>query len=199
MMQLPVIQNKIYGIRNVKVMLDFDRAGLYQVETKVFNQAVKRNLESFPSDFMFKLIREEWKSIRSQFVTTYSQHTDNEQNTTLRNTIAYRSKTYLPYAFTEHGVSMAAGILKSPVARKMNIAIVRAFIALRKMALHYQEIIEALKELRDRMGGYDTQLNQIYETLENMLDEQVQNKMTLEEWNERQRIGFNTKSENTIK
>ena len=119
-MQLQVIQNKIYEVRDVKVMLDFDLAELYQVETRVFNQAVKRNLESFPKDFMFRLTKKEWETMSSQFVMTYPTK---------------RPKAAIPYALTEHVETMVAGILKSPIARKMNIAIVRAFIALRKFAL----------------------------------------------------------------
>lgn len=174
-MQLQVIQNKIYEIRDVKVMLDFDLAELYQVETRVFNQAVKRNLESFPKDFMFRLTKKEWETMSSQIVMTYPTK---------------RPKTAMPYAFTEHGVTMIAGILKSPIARKMNIAIVRAFIALRKFALQYKDIIIALEEIRERMGGYDAQLNQIYEALENMLDKQVESEMKLEKWQKRDRVGF---------
>lgn len=192
-MQLQVIQNKIYEIRGVKVMLDFDLAAMYEVETKVFNQAVKRNIDSFPDDFMFKLTREEWKNNRSQIVTSYSQEADNQNNKSSKSataTIKHRSKLYLPYAFTEHGVTMLASVLKSPVARKMNIAIVRAFIALRTVAMEYREIIAALEELRDRMGGYDAQLSQIYDALENMLDKKVKEETALEDWKDRDRVGF---------
>ncbi len=95
-------------------MLDFDLAEIYQVETRVLNQAVKRNTARFPKDFMFRLTAKEWKSMSSQIVMTYPLK---------------RPKFALPYAFTEHGVTMLASILKSDTAIKMNIAVVRAFIA----------------------------------------------------------------------
>ena len=90
-MQLQVIQQKIFEIRDQKVMLDFDLGELYVVETKVLNQAVKRNIERFPADFMFRLTKKEWNDLRSQIVTSSRKH---------------RGATYLPYAFTEHGITM---------------------------------------------------------------------------------------------
>jgi hypothetical protein len=194
-MQLHFIQEKIFEIREQKVMLDFDLAALYEVETRVFNQAVKRNKENFPEDFMFRLTREEWDSMRSQFVTTSSQKVDNEdvsssQIVMMDNFPKNRTGKYLPYAFTEHGVTMLASILKSPIARKMNIAIVRAFIALRKFAIQYKDILEQLDGLREKIGSHDAQLNQIYEALENMLDKKAEEENKLEAWNNRKRIGF---------
>jgi len=130
-MQLTIIQQRIYEIRGQKVMLDFDLAELYEVETRVLNQAIKRNIESFPKDFMFRLSVEEWKDLSSsQFVMI---------NSIPKN----RTAKYLPYAFTEHGVTMLASILKSPKARKMNIAIVRAFIALKRFVLENNKIISS--------------------------------------------------------
>ena len=138
MMQLQAIQQKIFEIRGQKVMLDFDLAVLYEVETRILNQAVKRNIERFPKDFMFKLTKKEWDSMSSQFVMTSS---------------VKRPKTALPNAFTEHGVTMLASILRSNTAVKMNIAIVRAFIALRKFAIQYKDILEQLDGLREKIGG----------------------------------------------
>jgi phage regulator Rha-like protein len=155
-MDLQIIQQRIYEIRGQKVMLDFDLAILYEVETKVLNQAVKRNIESFPEDFMFRLTNEEFDGLRSQIVTSNRG-----------------GKRYNPYAFTEHGVTMLASVLKSDKARKMNIAIVRAFIAMRKMTIQYGEIIEQIEALRDKIGNHDAQLNQIYDAIENMLDEKA--------------------------
>jgi len=194
-MQLQFIQQKIFEIRGQKVMLDYDLAALYEVETRVFNQAVKRNKENFPEDFMFRLTKEEWDSMRSQFVTTSSQKVDNEdvsssQIVMMDNFPKNRTGKYLPYAFTEHGVTMLASILKSPIARKMNIAIVRAFIALRKFAIQYKDILEQLDGLREKIGSHDAQLNQIYEALENMLDKKAEEENKLEAWNNRKRIGF---------
>lgn len=192
-MQTQVIQQKIFEIRGQKVMLDFDLAVLYEVETKVFNQAVKRNIESFPDDFMFRLTIDEWNLMRSQFVTSYIQKADNENIKSSQFVTSLqkkRRKDLLPYAFTEHGVTMLASVLKSPIARKMNIAIVRAFIALRKFAIQYKDILEQLDGLRDRISGHDAQLNQIYDALENMLDKKVEEENKLEAWVKRKRIGF---------
>lgn len=192
-MQLQVIQNKIYEIRDQKVMLDFNLAELYNVETKVFNQAVKRNIESFPEEFMFQLTRTEWKLMRSQIVTSCVENVDNQLGRSSQNVIiaqSKRRKDLLPYAFTEHGVTMLASVLKSPVARKMNIAIVKAFIAMRRMVIQYAEVLKAVDDLRERIGGHDAQLNQIYDALENMLDKKVVEENRQKGWDERERIGF---------
>ncbi len=170
-MLLTIIQQKIYEVRGQKVMLDSDMAELYEVETRVFNQAIKRNIESFPKDFMFRLTAKEWKTMSSQFVMTSP---------------GKRPKSALPYAFTEHGVTMLASILKSSKARKMNIAIVRAFIALKKFVSEHSDLLKQLKELKERIGNHDVQLNQIYDVIENLLDEKTQ----LKTWKERERIGF---------
>lgn len=192
-MQTQFIQQKIFEIRGQKVMLDFDLAALYEVETKVFNQAVRRNIENFPGDFMFRLTRKEWSSMRSQFVTSYIQ-TDDNQNVNSSQIVTgsqkKRRKDLLPYAFTEHGVTMLASILRSDKAVKMNIAIVRAFISLRKFAIQYKDILEQLDGLREKIGSHDAQLNNIYEALENMLDKKVEEENKLESWNNRKRIGF---------
>ena len=172
-MQLQLIHNKIYDIRNEKVMLDFDLAELYEVETRVFNQAVKRNIENFPKDFMFRLTSKEWKELSSSQIVMM----DFPKN---------RTGKYLPYAFTEHGVAMLASILKSEKARKMNIAIIRAFIALRKLAIKNNELIELIKELRGRIDEHDVQLVGIYDAIENLLDKKVEK----ESWENRERIGF---------
>jgi hypothetical protein len=102
----------------------------------------------------------------------------------------HRGESYLPYAFTEHGVTMLASILKSPIARKMNIAIVRAFIALRKFVIEDKDILEQLNGLKEKISGHDAQLNQIYEALENMLDKKAEEENKLELWMKRERIGF---------
>lgn len=192
-MELREIEQKIFEIRGQKVMLDFDLAVLYEVETKVFNQAVKRNIESFPKDFMFRLTANEWITMRSQFVTSYIQAIDNEDTNSsqfVASSQRKRRKDLLPYAFTEHGVTMLASVLKSPIARKMNIAIVRAFIALRKFVIQYKDILEQLDGLKEKIGGHDAQLNQIYEALEKMLDKKIDEEIKLEAWKNRKRIGF---------
>lgn len=194
-MQVQVIQNKIYEIRGQKVMLDFDLAELYGVETKVFNQAVKRNIESFPEEFMFQLTRSEYNALRSQIVTLDEYQSDNQELKSSQFVMMKKSgrgnySKYLPYAFTEHGVTMLASVLKSPVARKMNIAIVKAFIAMRKMMLQYAEVIKLMDDLKERIDGHDAQLNQIYDALENMLDRKAEEESKLKEWEDRERIGF---------
>jgi len=192
-MQLQFIQEKIFEIRGQKVMLDYHLAELYEVETRVFNQAVKRNIDSFPEDFMFRLSKKEWSSMRSQIVTSYIQTNDTQATNSSQIVMSsrkHRGESYLPYAFTEHGVTMLPSILKSPLAREMNITIVRAFIALRKFAIQYKDILEQLDGLKERISGHDAQLNQIYDALENMLEKKVDEENKLELWMKRERIGF---------
>ncbi len=182
-MQLQLIQNRIFEVRGEKVMLDFDLAELYEVETRVFNQSVKRNIDSFPKDFMFQLSAKEWKNISSQILMT-SPLENNSSQIVMRS--KYRGAKYLPYAFTEHGVAMLSSSLKSPIARKMNIAVVRAFIALRKLVLQKDEIADIFKQLKERIDEHDMQLGNIYDSIENLLEEKSNNKV----WEERERIGF---------
>lgn len=173
-MELAIIQQHIYEVRGQKVMLDFDLARLYEVETRAFNQAVKRNNESFPEDFMFRMSEEEWVALqgnRSQIVIGSSKH---------------RNLRYKPLVFTEHGVTMLATVLKSDKARKMSIAIVRAFIALRQYVLTQQEILDELDVLRKKISNHDVQLNQIYDAIEKLLEQ----KTTQKSWSEREPIGF---------
>lgn len=116
--QLDLIQSKIYEIRGQRVMLDRDLAELYQVETRVLNQAVKRNAERFPPDFMFQLTAEEWTAMSSQIVMTSRNK---------------RPKSALPLAFTEHGVVMLSSVLRSDIAVQTSILITRAFVAMRQI------------------------------------------------------------------
>jgi hypothetical protein len=194
------IQEKIYEIRGQKVMLDFDLAELYGVETKVFNQAVKRNNNRFPEDFMFRLTSPEWEAMWSQIVTSsvesspneaqvldnQSEQKDRNRSQFVTGSERHRNKSYLPSAFTEHGVTMLASVLRSEKAVNMGIAVVRAFIALKQYALKHQDLTGQLQELKDRLGEHDTQLNSIYDAIENLLDEKAENKT----WQERERIGF---------
>ena len=101
-------------------MIDFDLANLYQVQTKVLNQSVKRNIKRFPTDFMFQLTKEEWSNLRSQFVTS-----------------SWGGIRWLPYAFTEQGLAMLSGVLNSDVAIEVNISIMRAFVSVRKYLAEY--------------------------------------------------------------
>ena len=189
------IINKIYIIRDQKVMLDFDLAVLYEVETKRLNEQVKRNLERFPEDFMFRLTSKEWLIMRSLFATTSPQDIDLESPATMRSQIATasqkkRNRAITPYAFTEHGVTMLASILKSERAVKMSIAVVRAFIELKKNALQYKEVIEQIDNLKDHLGEHDVQLNKIYEAIENLLDDKTDKELKETAWKNRKRIGF---------
>ena len=167
-MQIEKIQTKIYEIRGIKVMLDFDLAELYEIETRALNQAVKRNIYIFPDDFMFKLSLTEWESMSSQIVMTYP---------------VKRPKTALPFAFTEHDVTMLANVLKSSKARQTSIAIVRAFITLKKFVLNYNELSEKLQELESK---YNKQFKDVYDAINFLL--QKDNQET--EQKHRKRIGF---------
>ncbi len=108
----------------------------------------------------------------------------------MTSSLKHRGRSYLPYAFTEHGVTMLASVLKSPTARKMNIAIVKAFIAMRKMVIAYAEVIKVIDGLKERIDGHDAQLNQIYDALESMLDKKTEEETRQKEWDDRERIGF---------
>ncbi len=166
-MHLQKIQQRIYEVRDQKVMLDFDLAELYETETKRLKEAVRRNLTRFPSDFMFELTREEFNSLRTQFATSKRGGT-----------------RYMPFAFTEQGVAMLASVLNSPKAIEVNIQIVRAFVFLRKYALSHKELTQKLKELEMK---YDHQFEDVYEAIAYLLDK---NKQEIAQ-KERKRIGYN--------
>lgn len=173
-MHLITIQNKIYEVNGIKIMLDFDLAELYEVETRVLNQAIKRNIDSFPEDFMFRLTKEEWEEVSSsQIVMMSSQSVMTSK----------RPKSALPYASTEHGVTMLASVLKSPKARKMNIAIVRAFVALRKTLLNIENLKSQIQELETK---YDKQFEDIFEAIQFLI---VDNDNS-DEKSERVKIGY---------
>ena len=189
------IIRKIYFIRGQKVMLDFDLAALYEVETRILNQSVKRNIERFPEDFMFQLTSKEWNMMMSQIVISSKQHTDSQKDRNMMSQIVTSSQkrrktTSPPYAFTEHGVTMLASILKSERAVKMSIAVVRAFIELKRVATQYTKISEQLQILKDRIGEHDVQLNCIYTAIENLLDDKADKELKDEKWVNRKRIGF---------
>ena len=180
------IQNRIYELRGERVMLDRDLATLYEEETKNLNLSVKRNIKRFPTDFMFQLTKEEFESIRFQYETLEkSDEPLRLQNETLKKGRGQHSK-YLPYAFTEQGVAMLSGIINSDKAINMNIAIMRAFVAIRKIALQQNEMKDQLTEIKQRIGEHDVQLAGIYDAIENLSDEQAAQR----KWDERERIGF---------
>ena len=182
------IQNRIYEIRGERVMLDKDLAALYETETKALNLAVKRNLKRFPQDFMFQLTKEEFDSLRFQMETLE----DNAHP--LRFQIETSNKRggtrYMPYAFTEQGIAMLSGVLHSDKAINMNIAIMRAFVAIRRIVFIQNDLREQLQEIKEKLGEHDVQLNHIYDAMENLLDE----KAAQRKWDERERIGFKRKA-----
>jgi len=179
------IQNRIYVIRGERVMLDRDLAALYEIDTKLLNQSVKRNIKRFPSDFMFQLTKEEFDSLRLQIVTSRNQEPLRLQNVTLKEGRGQHSK-YLPYAFTEQGVAMLSGVLHSDKAINMNISIMRAFVEIRHIVFKQSDLSEQIREVKDRLSEHDTQLNHIYDAMENLFDEKAAEK----KWEERERIGF---------
>ena len=166
-MEISLIQNKIYEVRGQRVMLDFDLAELYEVETKALNQAVKRNPNRFPERFMFRLEFSEWENIRSQIVTASDQSKRNVHVT--------------PFAFTEHGVTMLSSVLRSKKAIEVNIAIVDAFIALKEYALNYKELAIRLSELEGRFSGFAQAIDYLLQ----------KDKMEVEQ-KKRKRIGYKT-------
>ena len=168
-MNIQLIQNKIYEIRGLKVMLDFDLAELYEVETRVLNQAVKRNIKRFPQDFMFRLTEKEWIDMSSQTVMTST---------------AKRPKSAVPYAFTEQGLAMLSGILNSDKAINVNIAIMRAFVLIRQYALTYKELTQKLKEIEGKFSD-------VYQAINYLLQK---DKLQTEQ-QQRKRIGFRTNTD----
>jgi hypothetical protein len=166
-MDIQLIQSKIYNIRGMKVMLDFDLAEMYEVLTKNLNLAVKRNINRFPVDFMFQLSEYEWKSLRLQFATS------NKRGGT----------RYLPYAFSEQGLAMLSSILTSEKAIEVNISIMRAFVFIRHYAMSHQDLTNKLKELETK---YNHQFNDVFEALDYLLNKDKVEKIQ----KERKKIGF---------
>lgn len=147
-MQLEVIQNKIFEIRGCKVMLDFDLALMYGVETKVLKQSIRRNINRFPEDFMFELNELEFKSLRSQIVTSNKG-----------------GSRYMPFAFTEQGIAMLSSVLNSEKAIEVNIAIIRAFVTFRQFSLTYNELKTKITEIEEKFP-------EIYKALNFLIDKE---------------------------
>ena len=169
-MDLQIIQNKIFEVRSCRVMLDYHLAELYQVETRALKQAVKRNIERFPGDFMFVLTQEEANLLLSIGVS--------------QNVIppAYNFGVAMPMAFTEQGVAMLSSVLRSKVAIEVNISIMRAFVLMRQMVIGYEELLKRIEELE---VSTDAQFNELYQALTQLLSQSQQQK-------ERRPIGFVT-------
>lgn len=192
-MELQLIQNKIYEIRGVRVMLDRDLAEMYKVETRVLNQAVKRNNERFPLDFMFQLTKEEWTFLKSQFVIFETGQGRGKYS------------KYTPYAFTEQGVAMLSGLLNSDVAIAVNISIMRAFVFVRSVLVNppinkTKELQNEIKELKEYIEDVFSDYNDINEDTrmqlelinQTLVEMQINNK-TKEK--PRRRIGFDMGNE----
>ena len=169
-MDLQIIQNKIFEVRSCRVMLDYHLAELYQVETRALKQAVKRNIERFPSDFMFVLTKEEANLLLSIGVSQNVIPPD------------YNFGVAMPMAFTEQGVAMLSSVLRSKVAIEVNISIMRAFVFMRQMVIGYEELLRRIEELE---VSTDAQFNELYQALTQLLSQSKQQK-------ERRPVGFVT-------
>ena len=144
-----IINSKIFIIRGMKVMLDMDLAALYGVETKMLKRAVKRNIERFPEDFMFKLIEKEFDNLRCQFGTS-----------------SWGGQRYLPYAFTENGVAMLSSVLNSERAITVNIQIMRTFTKLREMLATHKELKQKIEEMEEK---YDAQFKIVFDAIRQIM------------------------------
>ena len=153
-MPIGKIEQAILLVRGEKVILDADLAKLYGVATKVLNQAVKRNLERFPEDFMFQLTGDETRSLRSQSVTSSS---------------GYGGRRYAPYAFTEHGAIMAATVLNSPRAVQVSVYVVRAFVQLRRVLGQNKELAAKLADLERKVGDHDQKIVAIIQAIRELM------------------------------
>ena len=197
---IEVIKHRIYEVRGMRVMLDRDLAELYGVETKVLNQAVKRNIERFPEDFMFKLNKSEWVLLRSQIATLKGRtlNTDTEDidvvETSLRSQIVTlnndedsmssqivmtngrgQHSKYLPYAFTELGIAMLSSVLRSETAIQVNINIMRAFVAIRHAIGAWQGVNMKVEQLSHKVDNLNARVDEIlHEQNENNMEMAVQ-------------------------
>ncbi len=147
--------NKIYLVNEVKVMLDSDLAVLYQVSTKRLNEQVKRNLERFPEDFMFRLTGEQWKNLKSQNATS-----------------GWGGRRTLPFVFTEQGVAMLSSVLNSSVAINVNIQIIRVFTKMREMLVTHKDLLIQMEEIRKKVTGQDEKIELIFGYLKQFIKEQ---------------------------
>jgi hypothetical protein len=150
-MELLIIQERIFEIRGQRVMLDFHLAELYKVETRVLVQAVKRNLKRFPSRYMFQLTKDEFKTLISQIVISKKEKRGGTQK--------------LPYAFTEHGITMLSAVLRSDTAIKVSIAIVDAFIILKQYHNNYESLGKRIDELEEKFGRKIENITEVIEFL----------------------------------
>ena len=170
------IQDIIYDIRGVKVMLDYDLAAIYGVETRSLNQAVKRNIERFPPDFMFRLTENEWEKVNCNLLS------DNMPSQIVIASPNRRNKSAPPYAFTEHGAVMLASVLRSPSAVQMSVMVTRAFIAMRQALssmLSYDLKIEQLSHKVDQLNAHVEEILHNQDNI-NQLQSQFNNEVALQ-------------------
>lgn len=166
------IMNKIFLLRGEKVMLDVHLAEIYSVETRALKQAVRRNMDLFPGDFMFVLNDSEIEIMVSQNVIPSKQHLGGSK----------------PFAFTETGVAMLSSVLKSKRAKEMNIAIMRAFVTLRKMLLNHTEMRLEIEEIKKKLENQDKNIELVFSYLDELIEKQENPKP-------RNQIGFKRKKE----
>ncbi|WP_298547114.1 ORF6N domain-containing protein [uncultured Aquimarina sp.] len=166
-----VITNKIYLIRDQKVMIDRDLAELYGVETKYLKRQVKRNMERFPEDFMFEMSKEEFQNWRSQFVTSNSS-----DKMGLR---------YAPYVFTEQGVAMLSSVLNSPRAIAVNIRIIRVFTKIRQMLTDNLSVKLEIEEIKKKLSNHSKNIELVFDYLD-----ELNQKLDTPEQNDRKKIGY---------
>lgn len=160
-----MIASRIYLIRGERVMLDTDLATMYGVKTYRLNEAVKRNLERFPEDFMFQLIKEEWENLTSQFAISRS----------------WGGRRTPPYAFTEHGVLMLSSVLNSARAIATNITIMRVFVRMNRLMMNDRELMHRLERIEGRQDQYDLALNDLFNAVKQMMETPTE---------ERKRLGY---------
>jgi hypothetical protein len=159
-----IVINKIYELRGFNVMLDSDLAALYGVDTKVLNQAVKRNIDRFPEDFMFQLMQSEWQNLKSQIVTS-----------------SWGGRRKLPFVFSEHGVLMLSSVLSSPVAAQINIQIVRIFTKLRKLLNEHGELKLEIDDVKKKLTNQSKNIDLIFSYIDELTEKKLE---------PRRRIGY---------
>ncbi|MFM1916415.1 MAG: hypothetical protein RLZZ531_2084 [Bacteroidota bacterium] len=165
-MELTTIKNSIHEIRGKRVILDYELAKMYDVETRVLKQAVRRNIDRFPEDFMFELTEEEMKNLTSQFVMS-----------------SWGGTRHGTFAFTEQGIAMLSSVLKSKLAIQINISIMRAFVMMRQWSLTYHELAERLEELERKHG-------QRFDGIEQVLNYFIQKDKQSTQQNQRKQVGY---------
>ena len=161
-----LIESRIWLIRGQKVLLDADLAALYQVETKRLNEAVRRNRDRFPEDFMFRLAPAENENLRSQIATSSE---------------VWGGRRYLPYAFTEQGIAMLSSVLRSKRAIQVNIAIMRTFVRLRQLLASHEDLARQLEELRSKQEEHGQQIQAVFQAIQYLIEAPAEPK---------RRIGF---------